>query len=275
MTIRLESRQLYEELTKELQQKIKERESVPKLAILRLGEQPADLAYERGIQKSAQMLSLPVEVHTLPRDISQEKLLETIQTCNEDETVGGILIFRPLPQELEEEVINNAIDPKKDVDCMCDVNKAKIYSGDVSGFVPLAPKAAVMLAEHYGVDFVGKHCTIINHSNVVGKPLAMMLLAKWATVTICHEKTQDLKRHTQAADIVFTAMGRAESLDESYFHSASMIFDIGLGRNKEGKMRGDVDEQAVDGYVEAFSPVPGGVGSITNLLLLEHVLRFQ
>lgn len=272
MTKILQSDELYEKIKSQLLEKVKKRKVVPKLAILRIGENPADLAYERGILKSAQLIGIPVDVHTFSQEVTQNEFLQEIEHCNREKEVGGILIFRPLPEHFEESIINNAIDPEKDVDCMCDANKAKVYSGDISGFIPLAPKAAILLAEHYGICWKGKKCTIINHSNVVGKPLAMMLLAKWATVTLCHVETKNLKEHTQNADIVFTAMGRAESLDSSYFHKNSIILDIGLGRNQEGKMRGDLDEKKIMGHVEAFSPVPGGVGKITNLLLLQNVL---
>lgn len=273
MTKILKSQPFYDELVEDLKQKIRSRKSIPSLNIIRLGENPADLSYEKGILSSAEKVGIPVEVHSLPRDEKEEEVLKLIEKINDNEKVGGLLIFRPLPEHLNEDRINEAIDPRIDLDCMTEKNKATIYEGDISGYIPLAPVAGVRLLEYYGYSLKGKNCTIINHSNVVGKPLAMILLAKWATVTLCHVETKNLKEHTRNADIVFTAMGRAESLDESYFTKDSIIIDIGLGRNKEGKMRGDLDAQSVDGKVAAYSPVPGGVGKITNLLLLENVLK--
>ena len=154
------------------------------------------------------------------------------------------------------------------------VNMAKVFSGDVSGFTPLAPKASYELLKFYGYDLKGKDTVIINHSNVVGKPLAMFLLKDLATVTICHVGTRDLKKHTKSADIIFTAMGRAESLDDTYFNEDAVVIDIGTSKNKEGKYKGDLDEKSVDGKIKAYSPVPGGIGSITNLLLIENVINY-
>ncbi|MFR7761326.1 MAG: bifunctional 5,10-methylenetetrahydrofolate dehydrogenase/5,10-methenyltetrahydrofolate cyclohydrolase, partial [Peptoniphilus grossensis] len=154
------------------------------------------------------------------------------------------------------------------------LNMARVFSGDVSGFTPLAPKAAYELLRFYGYDLKGKETVIINHSNVVGKPLAMFLLKDLATVTICHVGTVDLKKHTRSAEIIFTAMGRAESLDETYFNQDALVIDIGTSKNKEGKYRGDLDEKSVEGKISAYSPVPGGIGSITNLLLLENVINY-
>ena len=154
------------------------------------------------------------------------------------------------------------------------LNMARVFSGDVSGFTPLAPKAAYELLKFYGYDLKGKEAVIINHSNVVGKPLAMFLLKDLATVTICHVGTVDLKKHTRSAEIIFTAMGRAETLDETYFNEDALVIDIGTSKNKEGKYRGDLDEKSVDGKISAYSPVPGGIGSITNLLLLENVINY-
>lgn len=151
---------------------------------------------------------------------------------------------------------------------------AKVFSGDVSGFTPLAPKASYELLKFYGYDLKGKDTVIINHSNVVGKPLAMFLLKDLATVTICHVGTRDLKKHTKSADIIFTAMGRAESLDDTYFNEDAIVIDIGTSKNKEGKYKGDLDEKSVDGKISAYSPVPGGIGSITNLLLIENVINY-
>lgn len=274
MTKVLKSDEIAEKLVIDLKDRIEKRKLKPILSVIRFGADPADLAYERGIKKSAEKLGIEVQVNELSRDESEESVLNLIKKVNGDDNIGGLLIFRPLPDHLDEEKINSTISPSKDIDCMSPINKAKVYSGDISGFIPLAPKAAVLLLEKSGYSIDGKNCVIINHSSVVGKPLAMILLAKWATVTLCHVKTKNLKEHTKSADYVFTAMGRAESLDESYFNENSVLIDIGLSKNAEGKMRGDLKAESIDGKIEAYSPVPGGVGKITNLLLLENVINY-
>ncbi len=274
MTKVLDSKELYEEIVAEIKEEIAQLKTAPKISILRFGANGADIAYEKGIKKSADILGIEYEIHELDEDTDEDSVLDLINKINKDDSIGGMLIFRPYPAHLSAATINNAISPEKDLDCVSPMNKAKVYSGDVSGFIPLAPKAAIKLLDHYGIELEGKDCVIINHSDVVGKPLEMILLTRWATVTLCHVKTADLKFHTKNADIVFTAMGVAEMLDNSYFTENSTVIDIGLSKNKEGKWRGDLNAAAVDGKIKAYSPVPKGVGSITNLLLLQSALKF-
>lgn len=274
MTKILSSKKFADNLIEKIKEEIDKFKIDAKLSIIRFGNDQADLAYEKGIKRSAEKTKIKVDVNELDENESQENLLKLIDKLNKDETVGGILVYRPLPDHIDTKIIDQAIDPKKDIDCMNPINKAKVYSGQLDGFIPLAPLAAVKLLEFYGYDLESKDCLIINHSDVVGKPLAMLLLANWASVSICHVKTKDLKSYTKKADIIFTAMGKAEMLDKSYFSKNSTIIDIGLSKNDQGKLAGDLDEKDVTDYVEAYSPVPGGVGSITNLLLLKNVLKF-
>lgn len=257
----------------EIKEKIDSLKTVPELAIIRVGEDPGSLAYEKGINSTAKKLGIEVNSFVFDKDSKTEDLVKKIKELNEDKNIGGILVFRPLPENIDEDEIALAIDEDKDIDCMNPINMAKVYSGEVDGFIPLAPKASVELLKFYGYELKGADTVIINHSNVVGKPLAMILLKELATVTICHIGTKDLKKHTQNADIVFTAMGKAEFLDETYFNENSTVIDIGTSKNKEGKYRGDLDESSVNGKIKAFSPVPKGIGSITNLLLLENVIK--
>ncbi|MDO5040514.1 MAG: bifunctional 5,10-methylenetetrahydrofolate dehydrogenase/5,10-methenyltetrahydrofolate cyclohydrolase [Peptoniphilus sp.] len=274
MTKVLDSTELYDEIIAEIKEEIAQLTVAPKISILRFGAKGADLAYERGIKKSADLLGIGYEIHELDENAEEDSVLNLIDKINKDDSIGGILVFRPYPDHLDAHRINNLISPKKDLDCVNPLNKAKVFSGDVEGFIPLAPKASIRLLDHYGIDLEGKDCVVINHSDVVGKPLEMILLTRWATVTLCHVKTRDLKFHTKNADIVFTAMGVAEMLDESYFTENSTVIDIGLSKNAEGKWRGDLNAAAVDGKIKAYSPVPKGVGSITNLLLLQSSLNF-
>ncbi|MBU5668538.1 bifunctional 5,10-methylenetetrahydrofolate dehydrogenase/5,10-methenyltetrahydrofolate cyclohydrolase [Peptoniphilus sp. MSJ-1] len=259
--------------TTEIKEKIDSLKTVPELAIIRVGEDPGSLAYEKGINSTAKKLGIEVNSFVFDKDSKTEDLVKKIKELNEDKKIGGILVFRPLPENIDEDEIALAIDEDKDIDCMNPINMAKVYNGEVDGFIPLAPKASVELLKFYGYELKGADTVIINHSNVVGKPLAMILLKELATVTICHIGTEDLKKHTQNADIVFTAMGKAEFLDENYFNENSTVIDIGTSKNKEGKYRGDLDEESVNGKIKAFSPVPKGIGSITNLLLLENVIK--
>lgn len=274
MTEILYAKGYVEKKSQELIDKIKKLEKEPIISIIRVGDDYGSLAYLKGIKKSAEKLGLKVDVNEFPREVSEEKLLERIKKLNLDKNIGGILVFRPLPDSIDEDVISLAIDPKKDVDCMSPINRSKVYSGHLDGFIPLASKAAHELLDFYDYELTGKDVVIINHSNVVGKPLAMILLSELATVTVCHEGTRDLRKHTKEADIIFTAMGRAETLDETYFKEDAVVIDIGTSKNKEGKYRGDLDEEAVKGKISAYSPVPGGIGNITNLLLLENVINY-
>lgn len=275
MTDILKSDQLAEKIKEKIRKKIEIDNIIPKLATVRLGDSPGDVAYERGILNSASVLNINVEKHILERNIKEEELLKLIDTLNNDNSIDGIIIFRPLPEHLDADKIDLAISPRKDLDCLNPINKSNVYSGNVEGFIPLSPKAAIMLLEDYGIDLEGKDCVIVNDSSVVGKPLSMILLSKEATVTICHSRTRNLKEKTKNADIVFTAIGQAEYFDRSYFSNNSVIIDIGVSRNKEGKMRGDLDQTSIDGFVKAFSPVPGGIGKLTNLLLLESLFNYK
>ena len=274
MTKILYAKDYVEKKSGDLIERVKNLKSKPIISIIRVGKDYGSLAYEKGIKKTAEKLGLEVDVNEFTKDASQDEVIDVIKKLNDDEKIGGILVLRPLPENFDEEKISLALDPKKDVDCMHPLNMARVFSGDVSDCTPLAPKAAYELLKFYGYDLKGKEAVIINHSNVVGKPLAMFLLKDLATVTICHVGTVDLKKHTRSAEVIFTAMGRAESLDETYFNQDAVVVDIGTSKNKEGKYRGDLDEKSVEGKISAYSPVPGGIGSITNLLLLENVINY-
>ena len=275
MTDILRSDELAEKIKKGIEARILEENLSPRLATIRLGENPGDVAYEKGILKSAQSLNIDVDKYVLDRNIKEDELLNLIYNLNKDDLVDGIIIFRPLPEHIDIDKVDIAISPKKDLDCLNPINKSNVYSGNVDGFIPLSPKAGIMLLEEYGLDFEGKDCVIVNDSSVVGKPLSMILLSKEATVTICHSRTKNLKEKTKDADIVFTAIGQAEYFDKSYFTKNSVIIDIGVSRNKDGKMRGDLDPKSIDGFVKAYSPVPGGIGKLTNLLLLESLFNYK
>lgn len=252
---------------------LKEKNLEPCLAIVRLGADPSDLSYERGIIKNAEKLGIKAVVKEEDISLETEALVKIIEELNNDDDISGILVFRPLPKQIDEEVIRNAISPQKDVDSMSPLNLAKVFEGDMTGFAPCTPKAAMEILLNNNVDLEGKNVVVINRSLVVGKPLAMMLLEKNATVTICHSRTKDLDKITKEADIVMTALGKAKFLDEKYFNEKSIIVDIGVSMDEEGKMSGDADFENLQDKVAMITPVPGGVGSVTNTILLNHVVE--
>ncbi|HHV25948.1 bifunctional 5,10-methylenetetrahydrofolate dehydrogenase/5,10-methenyltetrahydrofolate cyclohydrolase [Anaerosalibacter bizertensis] len=244
----------------------------PTLAIIRLGENPDDIAYERSILKNCDGVGIEGEVYEKDENISTEDLISLIEELNTDNNVHGILIFRPLPKHIDEDIIAKTISPLKDVDCMNPLNLEKIFEGNMEGFAPCTPKAAVMIMDHYNIPLEGAHVVIINRSMVVGRPLSMMLLGKNSTVTICHSKTKDLKGFTNSADVVVTALGRPKYVTDEYFNEKSVVIDVGISFDENGKMAGDVDFDNVSSKVEAITPVPGGVGSLTTSILLSHVI---
>lgn len=252
-------------------ERLKERGIFPKLAVVRVGEREDDLSYERGLKKKFEKAGALVETVVFAPDVTQEELEEGIKKLNADLTVHGILVFRPLPKHLNEEVIKELVDPKKDVDCMGSVNNAHVFAQDGKGHAPCTPQAVMEMLDFYEYDLTGKKAVVVGRSMVVGKPLAQMLLKKNATVTICHTKTADLKKEVQQADFVFAAAGVAKMLDASYIREGQVVIDVGINV-LDGKLCGDVDYESIQELAQAATPVPGGVGSVTTSVLLKHVL---
>lgn len=245
----------------------------PCLTIIRVGARPDDLAYERGAKKRMELVGIRCEVLELPEDISQEEFEQQFRQVNEDPEVHGILLFRPLPSHLNEEPVRQMIHPKKDVDCMSPVNIAKVFSGDETGYAPCTPEAVMKMLEHYQIDISGKKVTVVGRSMVVGKPLAMMLLKKHGTVTICHTRTKDLAATCREAEILVAAAGKAKMISADMVGEGAVVADVGINVDEEGNMCGDVDYEAVQETCGYISPVPGGVGSVTTSVLAAHVLR--
>ena len=250
---------------------LKEQGIIPKLGIIRVGENPGDLSYERGAVKRCETLGAAYEQFILPADVTQEKLLQVIDRVNHDRTIHGVLLFRPLPKHLNQEEAENALDPAKDVDCMTNISMAGVFTGKQIGYPPCTPQACMEILDYYGIDCTGKHAVVIGRSLVVGKPVAMMLVRKNATVTICHTKTEDISQIAREADILVAAAGRAGVVDSSWVRPGQIVLDVGINVNAEGKLCGDVDYDAVEPVVEAITPVPGGVGSVTTSVLVGHV----
>lgn len=251
---------------------LKEKGINPKLTVVRVGEREDDIAYEKGILKRFAAVNAVVEVITLPDDVKQEKLEETIQMLNHDTDVHGVLLFRPLPKHLSEDRLKYIIDERKDVDCMGMANLAYLFSGNKNGYPPCTPQAVMELLAYYQVPLEGKKVTIVGRSLVVGKPLAMLLLGKNATVTICHTKTSNLADECQKADILIACAGSANMITAAHVHSDQVVIDVGINMVGD-KLCGDVDYETVADKVKAITPVPGGVGTVTTSVLLKHTIK--
>ncbi|MDY0234606.1 MAG: bifunctional 5,10-methylenetetrahydrofolate dehydrogenase/5,10-methenyltetrahydrofolate cyclohydrolase [Gudongella sp.] len=251
---------------------LKDRNIVPTLGIIRLGDNPSDVSYEKSIIKACEKMDMQAKVFEKDTQIATEDLMELMEELNKNPRISGILLFRPLPNHIDEEKIRNSISPDKDVDCMHPLNLEKIFEGNLGGFSPCTPKAAMEMLLFNDVELEGKDVVVVNRSMVVGKPLVMMLLEKNATVTICHSRTKELKEKTKAADIVVTALGRPKFFTMDYFNPNSIIIDVGVGVTEEGKLSGDVDYEDVSDRVKMITPVPGGVGSVTTTILLNQVV---
>ena len=243
----------------------------PTLCMVRVGDNPSDMSYERGASKRCETLGVAFKQIHLSEDVSQEELLSVIEDVNQDPAIHGLLLFRPLPKHLDQALIENALDPAKDVDCMTDLSMSGVFTGKQIGFPPCTPQACMEILDHYGYDCTGKKAVVIGRSLVVGKPAAMMLIKKNATVTICHTRTKDMPAVTRDADLIIVAAGRAGVIGADYVREGQTIIDVGINVNAEGKLCGDVDFAAVEPVVDAITPVPGGVGTVTTSVLVGHV----
>ena len=244
---------------------------VPTLAILRVGEKPDDLAYERGAIKRAETVGVAVRQIVLPETVSQEELLVEIAKINADATIHGCLMLRPLPRHIDDMRAREALLPEKDIDGITDGSLAGVFTGSKRGFPPCTAQACMEILDYYKIDPAGKSAVVIGRSLVIGKPVAMMLLQKHATVTICHTKTVDMPSVTKRAEILIVAAGRAGVVGAEYVSAGQTVLDVGINFNDEGKMTGDADFTAVEPIVGAITPVPGGVGTVTTSVLMAHV----
>ena len=262
---------------------LKEKGVVPTLGIVRVGENPSDLSYEKGATKRAELIGINVQKFVLPEDASKEDLLKLIDEINANDAIHGVLMFRPLPKHLkaDQNEICNRLDPKKDVDCMTDLSNAGVFTGKKLGFAPCTPQACMEILDYYGIDCKGKNAVVIGRSLVVGKPAAMMLMAKNATVTVCHTKTVDVAGIARKADILVSAAGVLNSLTKDYVSEGQIVIDVSINWDPEkinskggkGAIAGDAVFSEVEPIVGAITPVPGGVGSVTTSVLIGHVVE--
>lgn len=266
------AKSMKEELCKEVED-LKKSGIIPCLSIIRVGARPDDLSYERGAVKRMELTGIECRVTTLSQDVSQEEFEQTFLRLNEDPSVHGILLLRPLPKTLDEESLQAMIDPKKDVDGMSPVNMAKIFSGDETGFAPCTAQAVMEMLRYYGIGLKGKKVTIVGRSMVVGRPLAMRLLREHATITVCHTQTENLAMECRNAQILVAAAGNPKMITADMVSDGAVVIDVGINMDDAGSLCGDVDYEAVKHKVSYISPVPGGVGSVTSSVLAKHVVK--
>lgn len=245
---------------------------VPTLAVVRVGEEPGDLAYERTLLKKAAEAGVDTRTVSLDATVGQEVLEFVLRQVGEDPAIHGCLLFLPLPARLDGATACETVDPRKDVDGITRASLATVFCGEGVGFAPSTAEACIRVLDFYGIPLEGRRVTVVGRSLVVGRPLAQLLLARNATVTMCHSRTVDLAGECCRADIVISAMGRARALDADSFRPGQTVLDVGINFDDQGRMCGDVDAAAADSIVEALTPVPGGIGSVTCAVTLDHAV---
>jgi len=245
----------------------------PVLCILRVGEKPDDISYEKTAAKRCETVGVAVKNVVLPSDVTQDVLIRNIIALNNDTGVHGVLMFRPLPKHLDEAAACAALDPAKDIDGITDVSLAGVFTGSGNGFAPCTAQACLEILDHYKLECSGKRVVVIGRSLVVGRPAAIMLMQRNATVTICHTRTTDIPSIARGAEILIVATGQPEGLTKEYFSPGQVVIDVGINWNdKENRLCGDVKFDEAEPVVAAITPVPGGVGTVTTSVLISHVV---
>lgn len=260
--------------TKAKAQELRERGIVPTLAIVRLGENPGDLAYEKGALKRAEQTGIDVKQFVFDESISQEELIAAIESINQDDSIHGVLMFRPLPKHIDEKAVCESLAPEKDMDGITSGSMAGVFMDSEIGYPPCTAKAVMEILDYYGVVLKGKKVTIMGRSLVIGKPVAMMVMARHATITVCHSRTskEDFAKAGKEADIVIAALGRAKMVGADKLGSGQVLIDVGINVDENGKLCGDMDFDEVCENAAMITPVPGGVGSVTTAVLMKHVV---
>lgn len=248
----------------------------PTLALVRVGERPDDLSYERTAMKRAENLGIAVRSFALPAEATQTELEAVIDAVNADDAIHGCLMFRPLPSAMDERAVCDRLAPEKDIDGISSASLAGVFADTGEGFPPATAEACLALLDFYGIPIEGRRAVVLGRSLVIGRPVAMMLLARHATVTLAHSRTADTTAHTREADIVVCATGRARAYGAEYFSPGQTVLDVGINFDVEGNLCGDVDFGAANlvlGEAGAITPVPGGIGSVTTSITMAHVVR--
>ncbi len=274
MATLIDGKKIAGELRLELQAKVaamEERGVVPGIAIVLVGDDPASQTYARSKRSACEKLKIRVEEHFLPAAASQEEVLEVIEGLNRSREIDGILVEMPMPPHIDAHAVVSAIAPEKDVDCCTPVNVGRLFLGDYD-FAPCTPSGCMELLDRSGVELQGKNCVVLGRGNFVGKPMAMMLMERHATVTICHSRTLDLEKITRRADVLVSAIGKPRFITGEMVKEGAVVIDIGTNRGPDGKLCGDVDFDAVAPKASMITPVPGGVGPMTVTVVLRNTV---
>lgn len=271
----IDGKQISLDIKNELKEKVaryKEQGIEITLAVVKVGNDPASAVYVRNKEKACEYVGINSKTLALPEETTEEELLNVVKELNEDKNVNGILVQLPLPKHIDESKVLLTIDSTKDVDGFHPVNVGKMVIGEDT-FLPCTPAGIIEMIKRTDIDIEGKECVVIGRSNIVGKPMAMLMLKENATVTIAHSRTKDLKEVTKRADIIVVAIGKAKFVTADYVKEDAVVIDVGMDRDENGKLCGDVDFESVSKVASAITPVPGGVGPMTVTMLLVNCLR--
>ncbi len=275
MAIILDGKKLRDKILNNLQKKVEKFEVKPTLSVILVGENPASKIYVTNKQKMAEKVGIKSNVITFEQNVSEQTLLNKIEELNNDDNVNAILVQLPLPKHISKEKVINTIKPEKDVDGFTPYNFGKLFSKEVPNVYPCTPKGILLLLDEYNIELSGKHAVVIGRSNIVGRPVAQMLLDRNATVTMCHSYTKNLSQITKTADIIISAVGKYIIKGEM-LKSGCVVVDVGIFKDENGKTRGDVDFESSSKIASYISPVPGGVGPMTIAsLMLNTVELFE
>lgn len=266
--------QVANQITEQIMEEMKEWNGpVPHLAIVRIGERPDDLSYQRGAVKRMEKIGFAYTIFAFPADISNDDFQKEFDAINANEGIDGILLLRPLPKHIDERLIEQKIDPVKDLDGISPMNLAKVFAADETGYAPCTAEAVVEMLDYAGIDLTGKRVAVIGRSLVIGRPVSMLLMKKNATVTICHTKTVDMPKVCREAEIVVAAAGCAKMVDETYVNQNTVVIDVGINVDEDGNLCGDVAADKIADKASLVTPVPGGVGSVTTSVLAKHLMK--
>ena len=266
----IDGKKISQEIKDECRAKVEKEGLKKSLAVVLVGDDPASAVYVGNKKKACEYCGINSVSHELPAETSEKELLELVDKLNKDDNIDGILVQLPLPSHIDEDKIIKAISPDKDVDGFHPENVGRLSIGQ-SGFLSCTPAGIIQLLRRSGVETDGKECVIIGRSNIVGKPMAMLMLRENATVTVCHSHTKDLKDVCKRADILIVAIGRPKMIDASYVKEGAVVIDVGIHRQENGKLCGDVDFDSVEPHASKITPVPGGVGPMTIAMLMKNV----
>lgn len=271
MAIKMDGKALAEKMRAQIREEVANLSHKPTLAVILVGEDPASQVYVRNKEKDCVECGILSQGYRLPTETSETQLLELIDVLNNNEMVDGILVQLPLPKHISEKKIIHAISPEKDVDAFHPFNVGKIVTGE-DGFLPCTPAGVMEILREYQIDIAGKECVVVGRSNIVGKPMALLLLRENGTVTICHSKTADLKETVRRADILVSAVGKRGIITGDMVKEGAVVIDVAMNHNDEGKLCGDCVYDEVAAKASYITPVPGGVGPMTRLILMKNTL---